>query len=541
MWEEIQAQSKHHENIGARKLMRQKSEPSLRAVDLAASSQVVPVSIKQQPMEAAKRTSLLLNANTLKKRERSCLSFHLPKGAPPPLEGLVNTPPAVRNAPSSPGSPSLPTAPSGADVKRLSAIKAHVTTKEANGKPTLQSGTITGIIDWLLAKLGSYDPHLLHCFLLCYRLYCSPKELWELLLAHYDIKNANKSMEERRRIIDFILIWISKCGNIDFFSTEGKLVAHPLWKSLHQFMHELRVAKHEAFVQLVVTKVQALVQQGQRSDETQGNISGELGIMWNLYQTLFPRTLVPGQFDFIDLHPQEVAVCLTADVWHNFVGIPATEFIHRTWVKQPEKSKVARMVDEFNKVSFWVASEILSKEDLSQRVSVLEAFISTAEKLFSINNFHSAMEILCGLNMAAVQRLKITWRELSASFEDMFERMNASCSPESNYRAYRNQIRDIKNAGQPCIPWIGLYLKDCTFIAENMSYMDEDKTIINLEKVKLLGSLCLEVTDLQARQYQLAEIDPNIVSYFESIVVYSEKDLYKRSLHIEPRVAEAHF
>ena len=68
------------------------------------------------------------------------------------------------------------------------------------------------------------------------------------------------------------------------------------------------------------------------------------------------------------------------------------------------------LIDRFNNVSRWVATEIVLAPNHRQRISVLRRFIRLAEEFLAINNFNSLLEVLAGLNLAPVQRLKRTWR-----------------------------------------------------------------------------------------------------------------------------------
>jgi hypothetical protein len=46
---------------------------------------------------------------------------------------------------------------------------------------------------------------------------------------------------------------------------------------------------------------------------------------------------------------------------------------------------------------------------MKNRVKIVERFIKIANKSFKQNNFNTALEIVSGLNLVAVSRLKTTW------------------------------------------------------------------------------------------------------------------------------------
>jgi hypothetical protein len=46
---------------------------------------------------------------------------------------------------------------------------------------------------------------------------------------------------------------------------------------------------------------------------------------------------------------------------------------------------------------------------MKKRVKVMERFIKIANMCFKMNNFNSTLEIISGLNLVAVSRLKASW------------------------------------------------------------------------------------------------------------------------------------
>ena len=67
------------------------------------------------------------------------------------------------------------------------------------------------------------------------------------------------------------------------------------------------------------------------------------------------------------------------------------------------------MIEQFNLISNWVASEIVQVEDEKQRAVLLNRFIIVAEECRAMNNFNAVMEIIAGLQSAPIYRLKHTW------------------------------------------------------------------------------------------------------------------------------------
>jgi len=70
-------------------------------------------------------------------------------------------------------------------------------------------------------------------------------------------------------------------------------------------------------------------------------------------------------------------------------------------------------VQWFNRLSYYVATEICKLQKKKTRMRVIEYFIESARECFNIGNFNSLMAIIAGLNMSPVARLKKTWAKIN--------------------------------------------------------------------------------------------------------------------------------
>lgn len=72
-----------------------------------------------------------------------------------------------------------------------------------------------------------------------------------------------------------------------------------------------------------------------------------------------------------------------------FSRITDTEFFNLSWKaenpnRKVESPNIVQLVDRFNKVSYWVATEIVMSTQIKDRVNVLKKFISVAEVCISL-------------------------------------------------------------------------------------------------------------------------------------------------------------
>lgn len=107
-------------------------------------------------------------------------------------------------------------------------------------------------------------------------------------------------------------------------------------------------------------------------------------------------------------------------------------------------------------------------------------------------------------------------------------------SPTKNYAAYRETIR---NMAPPCVPFVGVYLTDWTFIGDgNPDFLREKPGQINFNKRQKAAELIVQIQSYQSMPYHLTPV-PVIVKFLEESLENpkDEKQLYDLSLELEPR------
>ena len=118
------------------------------------------------------------------------------------------------------------------------------------------------------------------------------------------------------------------------------------------------------------------------------------------------------KLSLLDIHPEEVARQLTVVESKMFRAIEATELLGLAWSKDGREERarnVLAMSGRFNEVSRWVATEVLASPRTKVRAVVINRFITIAHKCRLLHNFNSTMEIMAGLQLAPVHRLKQSW------------------------------------------------------------------------------------------------------------------------------------
>eukprot|EP00727_Mastigamoeba_balamuthi_P000021 m51a1_g10015 putative btb poz domain-containing protein kctd9-like (1101) ;mRNA; f:34984-39974 len=194
-----------------------------------------------------------------------------------------------------------------------------------------------------------------------------------------------------------------------------------------------------------------------------------------------------------------------------FKAIKLSEFRGCAWTKPAKlqtSPNIIEMIHFSNKISYWIATEIVCSPDPKRRQEVLRRAIALAQSCYEANCFSAVAEILGGLQHMAVRRLRSSWMGLPYKYRQMLHEMLVLMQPDDNWKNYRACIRHkVKAAlvsqgqGRPLsvVPHLGVYLTDITFIETNQ---DSVRGLVNFRKMRLLGSVLRELRLFQRGAYE---------------------------------------
>jgi hypothetical protein len=246
-----------------------------------------------------------------------------------------------------------------------------------------------------------------------------------------------------------------------------------------------------------------------------------------------PKKLPDGtKHQFLDFHPTEIARQLTLLEHQRFRDLPRCEFVRQGWNKKDGKSpSIVSCIKKFNEISYWVAAEIVFCANAKQRVTVVKRMIQVANKCLAFNNFNTVMEIIAGLHMSSIQRLKKTWKALSSKYMAIFEEITKFIATEGNYRNYRLALSKVE---LPANPYLGVFLRDLTFIEDGNPDFVEDDSLMNFEKMRMISNVLSTISKYQKVPYNFEPV-PVIQDYIinGTAVNLSDSALHKYSLLCE--------
>eukprot|EP00002_Diphylleia_rotans_P028254 TRINITY_DN5700_c0_g2_i1.p1 TRINITY_DN5700_c0_g2~~TRINITY_DN5700_c0_g2_i1.p1 ORF type:complete len:1097 (-),score=216.38 TRINITY_DN5700_c0_g2_i1:583-3873(-) len=394
----------------------------------------------------------------------------------------------------------------------------------------VKAATLNKLVERLVPHQIS-DLKYMKTFITTYRSFTTPDILFRKLVQRFHVPISklppSVSLEEYR--ITYIgPIQIRVCNVLKFWMEHNFSDFHDsLLVSFDEFIRTLQAEGQTKLAdQLIATRakmerdklrVMASLKDGQRD-------SGKTGV------SVDPLQLI------LQLSPDEVAKQLCIIDSKVFRSIKPVELLNQAWNKPKYKylaPNVLYMIEHFNNLSKFVASSIVKREKLRDRIALYTKFIEIAQALRKHKNFNSLLSILSGFGNAAVHRLKFTKGGLSKSAINEMENLERQMSSKKSYAEFREILHTVD---PPCVPYLGMYLTDLTFIDDgNPDCIDK---LINFRKRDLTYNVVREIQQYQQLSYSY-QPNPRFTHIFADMVILDDKAMYAESLKREPRNCEA--
>ncbi|KAH3760399.1 cell division control protein [Pelomyxa schiedti] len=434
---------------------------------------------------------------------------------PPPLFCLASESPsqglAILHCSSEPDSPS----------NSLLHVPLHQAESVAHLMPVVsndQLPNITGIsVEKLIENMtipGNTDFVLE--FLLTYRSFISPITLIQSLIARYNSTNT---------IFGVITLWVT--SDFDDFLQDKILL-----DTLMDFLDSIEQCEASSRLKIFIAKKGVLSHPQSSFPWKGGNFT--------LCSSEAPKGILPkGRIETIlDIHPLEAARQLTLMEWEEFRKIKPREFFGLAWQKKDAAIKAPNLchfITWFNKVGKWVLCSVLeSDQGAKQRELTICHFLAIAKECMDLGNLNGMMEITAAVGNSAVMRLKKTWTPLLAEKYREFEGLI-----DKNFKA----VRSMAMNKSPCIPYMGIFLSDLTFIEEgNPDVVPDSPGLINWSKMKMTAKVLKEIQRHQSVPFVLQPVTSvqAFISDIETRPGMTDDDAYERSLELEPKEPDSH-
>jgi len=199
-----------------------------------------------------------------------------------------------------------------------------------------------------------------------------------------------------------------------------------------------------------------------------------------------------------------------------------------------------QLTERFNRISSWVVDLIVREVDLSMRAKIITHLIAITVECKQLQNYNSLLAIVAGLMSSSVIRLKRTWALVPSEIASKFENDYSGLF----YNNWKHLREAVKQCTPPCLPYLGVYLSDLTFIEDGnpdfftRTFGSNTIKLINFDKRLMICKIITNLRIYQSKHYQLTALQPVQEYLHEAIMIrtFGEKnETYQLSLLREPR------
>jgi hypothetical protein len=376
-----------------------------------------------------------------------------------------------------------------------------------------------------ITSVTDHDIEFVKTFLLTYQSFATPDKLLRKLIERYNVVRpkgmsltgfAQMRQTIQARVINALRLWVEY--GVDFKDNVT------LQNNILHFISTVLVLDHPRLCRPLRTNILSI-----RGVISKRNVK--------MFRDPPPPVIYPANpgpvLSVFDFDPEEIARQLTIIDFSLFAKIKPAELLNQAWQKPKYKDRaqnILRLVERMNNLTLWVATTILSQKDIQQRAKRITEFILICIHLHQMSNFCTIMAILNGLAHHSINRLSKTFSKVDKILYKKLNDLQEMARPGDNYKLLRDEL---KKASNPCIPYLGLYMSDLTFLDNGNPNFHSD-SLINFSKCRLIYH---QIRDLILRQDK-SYIFEEVPALHESLLKFTFLDddtLYEVSLQREPR------
>ncbi|XP_039758635.1 ras-specific guanine nucleotide-releasing factor 1-like [Pararge aegeria] len=253
-------------------------------------------------------------------------------------------------------------------------------------------------------------------------------------------------------------------------------------------------------------------------------------------KALFVPPRVPTKESIETLSALEIAEQMTYLDYQIFSAIHSEEFLGQAWTKGDKAERaphILMMTAHFNHISNLVISEILKKYTLIGRAASIEKWAAVADIARCLHNFNGVLQVCAALANSSIFRLKKTWDKVSKTSKQTLEKLQVLTSSECRFRILRDALH---RCDPPCIPYLGMYLSDLSFIEEGTSNYTPE-SLLNFSKMRMIAHVIREIRNFQQTPYKIDHIPKVCEFLLDRSLLMNEERQYTLSLELEPRAS----
>lgn len=442
-----------------------------------------------------------------------------------------------------------------AEVKILERTFAHELVYNKEGQ--ISGGTLPALIEQLTTHDSTPDAMFVSTFYLTFRMFATPTQFAEALVDrfHYVGESPQIAGPVRLRVYNVFKGWLEShwrndCDNealkliLPFATRELQIVLPSAGKRLASLAEKVSASSGPLVPRLISSmgKTNTSIAQYVSPDTPLPSpviTKGQLAALKNWKNG-------GANISILDFDPLELARQFTIKESRIFCSILPEELLATEWTKKSGSMAVnVRAMSSLSTDLANLVADCILREDPKKRATIIKQWVKIASKCLELANYDSLMAIICSLNSSTILRLKRTWELVSSKTKALLQQLKDVVDVSRNYAVLRQRLQ---NHVPPCLPFVGTYLTDLTFVdVGNQTTrqlpgegVEDSKPVINFDKHMKTAKI---ISDLQRFQipYRFAEV-PELQTWMQDQLVRvrsseqsNVQSYYGRSLRLEPR------
>ncbi|KAK1809298.1 Ras guanine nucleotide exchange factor bud5 [Friedmanniomyces endolithicus] len=451
-----------------------------------------------------------------------------------------------------------------AEMQLLHKTFANELTLNKDGQVT--GGSLPALVEQLTTHDSAPDPQFVSAFFLTFRMFTTPREFALALTTRFDYAGESRGIGTpvRLRIYNVFKGWLETYWNA---GADKDALGDIRYFALHKLKPYLPSAG-ERLLELTrkvtsgycngTTNPPLVSGVGKSSMsiaamDTNAATAPEPLVTRSQSQALRAAAKDGSPYNIVEIDPFELARQLTLITSRIFCDIRPDELLSLEWGKRStDHARNVRAMCTINTdLAHVVGDTILTPNDAKKRALVIKHWSKVGTRCLELNNYDSLVAIMCSINSSVVSRLKRTWEAVSKNTKLRLADLNAVIDLSRNQASLRKRF---ETQVPPCIPFLGIYLTDLTFLdAGNPKTRELPHTassdgqnavsVINFDKYSRMAKIISHLQKFQV-PYLLQPV-PEMQAWMEASMVRMRAsndemvgNFHRRSLMVEPRQDE---
>ena len=285
--------------------------------------------------------------------------------------------------------------------------------------------------------------------------------------------------------------------------------------------------------------VNKLIKKNALSNSTNPFLNKSNSLNMNINKSINHRKyMLKGFFSILDWKIEEIGDVLINVTKKLLQKIEKKELYKAIYLKKDKELKspnVIENINNFNKLTFFIIEDIISYDHASDRAKIIDKWIQVAEYCKAQRDYNDCIAINSALNSYIITGLTLTNKELKYKTNNLIKSIGKFCSCNGNYKYIREEIQILDNNKEYFYPYLGMMLRDITFLEESSKYLVDGENF-NFNKIESVNNIM--ESNFRFKNQDIKEDKNQIIqelNFFEDLEMNTEENLESIADKIEPK------